>query len=78
MPATDTEHTPGPPAPPRPASGTDPVLLLTLGLVIALILGATFYLCVAHPRLAGPVSAVGGVAGGLTAAIGIAIGIRRR
>lgn len=88
QPATDTPSpnlSPQPPDPdrattPPPAGGTDPVLLLTLGVVIALTLGATLYLCVAHPRLAGPVSAVGGVAGGLTAAIGIGIGIaiRRR
>lgn len=67
-----------PPHQSPPPSGTDPVLLLLLGIVVVLVLGATFYLCVTHPSLAGPVGAVGEVASALAAALGAAFALRRR
>ncbi|MEU6213124.1 hypothetical protein ABZ891_24915 [Streptomyces sp. NPDC047023] len=65
-----------PPVP--PPSGTDPVLLLVLGIVVVMVLGATLYLCMAHPSLAGPIGAVGGIASALATAFGLAIALRRR
>ncbi|MGW2585270.1 hypothetical protein ACWCYZ_28795 [Streptomyces virginiae] len=62
---------------PQPAS-TDPVLLLVVGIVVVLVLGATGYLCVVHRSLAGPIGAVGGVASALAAAFGVALALRRR
>ncbi|MFE9803791.1 hypothetical protein ACFYP6_33900 [Streptomyces goshikiensis] len=41
---------------------TDAVLLLVVGIVVALVLGATGYLCVVYRSLAGPIGAIGGVA----------------
>ncbi|TGB06652.1 hypothetical protein [Streptomyces sp. MZ04] len=74
MPATANQP---PPPDPQP-SGTDPVLLLVLGLVVVLVLGATLYLCLVHPSLAGPIGAVGGMASALATALGVAIALRRR
>ncbi|MEY2227939.1 hypothetical protein [Streptomyces sp. BF23-19] len=62
---------------PQPPS-TDPVLLLVMGIVVVLVLGATGYLCVVHRSLAGPIGAVGGVASALAAAFGVALALRRR
>ncbi|MCX5174060.1 hypothetical protein [Streptomyces virginiae] len=62
---------------PQPPS-TDPVLLLVVGIVVVLVLGATGYLCVVHRSLAGPIGAVGGVASALAAAFGVALALRRR
>ncbi|MEU3776325.1 hypothetical protein AB0F11_24560 [Streptomyces sp. NPDC032472] len=62
---------------PQP-SGTDPVLLLVLGIVVVMVLGATLYLCMVHPSLAGPIGAVGGIASALATAFGVAIALRRR
>ncbi|WP_369214206.1 hypothetical protein, partial [Streptomyces flavofungini] len=62
----------------RGAPATDPVLLLLLGIVVALVLGATLYLCLRHPALTGPVGAVGGVASTLVAAFAAAFTLRRR
>ncbi|WP_406511110.1 hypothetical protein OG851_00505 [Streptomyces sp. NBC_00161] len=62
---------------PQP-SGTDPVLLLVLGIVVVLVLGATLYLCMVHPSLAAPIGAVGGIASALATAFGFAIALRRR
>jgi hypothetical protein len=59
-------------------SGTDPVLLLVLGIVFVLVLGATLYLCLVHPSLTGPIGAVGGVASALVAAFAVAFALRRR
>ncbi|MFF3543249.1 hypothetical protein ACFYXD_15525 [Streptomyces platensis] len=59
-------------------SGTEPVLLLVLGIVFVLVLGATFYLCLVHPSLTGPIGAVGGVASALVAAFAVAFALRRR
>lgn len=65
--------------PPAPQSaGVDPVLLLVLLLVVVMLLGATFYLCLLHPSLTGPIAAVGGVASTLVAAIAVAFALRRR
>ncbi|OKJ34999.1 hypothetical protein [Streptomyces sp. CB01580] len=66
-----------PPSAPQP-SGTDPVLLLVLGIVVVLVLGATLYLCMVHPSLAGPIGAVGGMASALATTLGVAIALRRR
>ncbi|MER5602332.1 hypothetical protein [Streptomyces sp. NPDC002265] len=58
----------------RPAAqGPDPVQTLLLVLVVALVLGGTGYLCLAHPSLTAPIAAVGGVGAALAAAFGIAI-----
>ncbi|WP_328623643.1 MULTISPECIES: hypothetical protein [unclassified Streptomyces] len=57
---------------------TDPVLLLVVGIVAVLVLGATGYLCVVHRSLVGPIGAVGGVASALAAAFGVALALRRR
>ncbi|MDX3538965.1 hypothetical protein PV721_32445 [Streptomyces sp. MB09-01] len=59
-------------------SGTDPVVLLLAGIVVVLVLGAACYLCLVHRSLAGPISAVGGVASALAAAFGVALALRRR
>ncbi|MFD4814478.1 hypothetical protein [Streptomyces sp. NPDC058418] len=59
-------------------SGMDPVLLLVLGIVFILVLGATLYLCLVHPSLTGPIGAVGGVASALVAAFAVAFALRRR
>lgn len=59
-------------------SGMDPVLLLVLGIVFVLVLGATLYLCLVHPSLTGPIGAVGGVASALVAAFAVAFSLRRR
>lgn len=59
-------------------SGTDPVLLLVLGIVFVLVLGATLYLCLVHPSLTGPIGAVGAVASTLVAAFAVAFALRRR
>ncbi|MFE2153580.1 hypothetical protein ACFXAO_26460 [Streptomyces lavendulae] len=64
------------PAPQPP--GTDPVLLLVVGIVVALVLGATGYLCMVHRSLSGPIGAVGGVASALAAAFSVALALRRR
>lgn len=58
-------------------SGTDPVLLLVLGIVFVLVLAATLYLCLVHPSLTGPIGAVGGVASALIAAFAVAFALRR-
>ncbi|MFC9627554.1 hypothetical protein ACFTXM_49040 [Streptomyces sp. NPDC056930] len=73
--STATNQSQQPPAPP---SGTDPVLLLVLGIVFVLVLGATLYLCLVHPSLTGPIGAVGGVASTLVAAFAVAFALRRR
>ncbi|MFE2141450.1 hypothetical protein ACFXA3_06785 [Streptomyces sp. NPDC059456] len=73
MPATDRQ----PQQTPQP-SGTDPVVLLLLAVVIALVLGATLYLCLVHPSLTGPIGAMGGMASALAAAFGVALALRRR
>ncbi|MGW0393841.1 hypothetical protein ACWDYJ_23660 [Streptomyces sp. NPDC003042] len=62
---------------PQP-SGTDPVVLLLLGIVVVLVLGATGYLCVVHRSLARPIGAVGGMASALATAFGVALALRRR
>ncbi|MFI1154980.1 hypothetical protein [Streptomyces sp. NPDC020817] len=62
---------------PQPAA-SDPVVLLLVGIVAVLVLGATGYLCVVHRSLAGPIGAVGGVASALAAAFGVALALRRR
>ncbi|MDX3540236.1 hypothetical protein PV721_39225 [Streptomyces sp. MB09-01] len=54
------------------------MLLLVLGIVVVLVLGATFYLCMVHPSLAAPIGAVGGIASALATAFGVAIALRRR
>ncbi|MEJ8646141.1 hypothetical protein WKI68_42730 [Streptomyces sp. MS1.HAVA.3] len=53
-------------------------MLLLLGIVVVLVLGATGYLCVAHPSLTAPIAAVGGVGAALVAALGVALALRRR
>lgn len=50
---TATNQSQQPPA--TQPSGTDPVLLLVLAIVFVLALGATLYLCLAHPSLTGPI-----------------------
>ncbi|MEV6584151.1 hypothetical protein AB0M92_39215 [Streptomyces sp. NPDC051582] len=67
------QHQPAPQSP-----NTDPVLLLVVGIVVVLVLGATGYLCVVHRSLAGTIGAVGGVASALAAAFGVAFALRRR
>ncbi|MEU9305830.1 hypothetical protein [Streptomyces sp. NPDC048269] len=69
----DQQHQPAPQPP-----STDPVLLLVVGIVVVLVLGATGYLCVVHRSLAGPIGAVGGVASALAGAFGVALALRRR
>lgn len=64
--------------PPLQPPSTDPVLLLVVGIVAVLVLGATGYLCVVHRSLVGPIGAVGGVASALAAAFGVALALRRR
>ncbi|MGW2442320.1 hypothetical protein ACWCY1_37325 [Streptomyces goshikiensis] len=64
------------PAPQPP--GTDPVLLLVVGIVVVLVLGGAGYLCMVHRSLVGPIGAVGGVASALAAAFGVALALRRR
>ncbi|MFD3723196.1 hypothetical protein [Streptomyces sp. NPDC058674] len=76
MSATIEQQPQNQPAPQRP--NTDPVLLLVVGIVVLLALGATLYLCVVHRSLAGPIGAVGGVASALAAAFGVALALRRR
>ncbi|MFE7092941.1 hypothetical protein [Streptomyces erythrochromogenes] len=61
-----------------PGPGTDPVVLLLVGIVVVLVLGAACYLCLVHRSLAAPISAVGGVASALAAAFGVALALRRR
>ncbi|MEV7595585.1 hypothetical protein AB0O42_35505 [Streptomyces sp. NPDC089922] len=58
--------------------GTDPVVLLLVGIVVVLVLGAAGYVCVVHRSLVGPIGAVGGVASALAAAFGVALALRRR
>ncbi|MEJ8641649.1 hypothetical protein WKI68_09565 [Streptomyces sp. MS1.HAVA.3] len=53
-------------------------MLLLLVLVVGLVLGAILYVAVVHPRLAGPLSAVGGIAAALGAAVIAAYAVRRR
>ncbi|MFJ5776238.1 hypothetical protein [Streptomyces sp. NPDC093094] len=55
------------PAPPGP----DPVQTLLMVLVVTLVLGATGYLCLAHPSLTAPIAAVSGVGAALAAVFGI-------
>ncbi|MFF8387310.1 hypothetical protein ACF053_27215 [Streptomyces kanasensis] len=74
--ATDQYQQPIQPASQPP--GTDPVLLLLLGIVVALVLGTTGYLCLAHPSLVAPLGAMGTMASVLIAAFGIAFALRRR
>ncbi|MEV6735215.1 MULTISPECIES: hypothetical protein [unclassified Streptomyces] len=76
MSATTDQQPQHQPAPQPP--GTDPVLLLVVGIVVVLVLAATGYLCVVHRSLAGPVGAVGGVASALAATFGMALALRRR
>ncbi|KOU28530.1 hypothetical protein ADK53_33985 [Streptomyces sp. WM6373] len=66
------------PDPEESGPGTDPVVLLLVGIVVVLVLGAAGYLCVVHRSLAGPIGAVGGVASALAAAFGVALALRRR
>ncbi|MFB6808759.1 hypothetical protein [Streptomyces sp. NPDC056387] len=53
------------------------MVLLLLGIVVALALGAAFCLCRIHPSLTGPIGAVGAVTSALTAAFGVALALRR-
>ncbi|MEU3633021.1 hypothetical protein [Streptomyces fradiae] len=76
--ATDQHHGQEPVQPPPQRAGTDPVLLLLVVVVVALVLGATGYLCLAHPSLAEPISAVGTMASALIGAFGVAFALRRR
>ena len=69
---------PGTQPPATQSPSTDPVLLLLLGIVSVLVLGATLQLCLAHPSLTGPIGAVGGVASVLVAAFAMAFALRRR
>ncbi|MEU0438001.1 hypothetical protein ABZ153_41785 [Streptomyces sp. NPDC006290] len=55
--------------------GPDPVQTLLLILVVALVLGATGYLCLAHPSLTAPIAAVGGVGAALAATFSV---VRKR
>ncbi|MFJ3204624.1 hypothetical protein [Streptomyces sp. NPDC086989] len=78
MPATGQHpRQPQQPQQPQHSPGTDPVVLLLLGIVVALVLGATFYLCVVRPSLTGPIGTVGAAASALTAAFGVALALRR-
>ncbi|GAA1574594.1 hypothetical protein ACIQV2_09260 [Streptomyces globosus] len=78
MSATDEQPQHQPVPPQQPAPGTDPVVLLLVGIVVVLVLVATGYLCVVHRSLAAPIGAVGGVASALAAAFGVALALRRR
>ncbi|MER5775471.1 hypothetical protein ABT144_14470 [Streptomyces sp. NPDC002039] len=60
------------------ASGTDPVLVVVVGLVVVLFLAGTGYLCVAHPALTAAVGAVAGVGAALVAVLGVAVALRQR
>ncbi|MFD3679383.1 hypothetical protein [Streptomyces sp. NPDC058613] len=72
--STSTHHQqPSTPAPQRPER--DPLLIVLLALVVALVLGLGLYLCVVHPVLAGPVESMATVGGGLAAVV---IATRRR
>ncbi|MFI5548074.1 hypothetical protein ACIA6E_30335 [Streptomyces sp. NPDC051815] len=65
--------------PQQPApQGPDPMQTLLLVLVVVLVLGGTSYVCVAHPSLAAPIAAVGGVGAALAAAFGAVVANRRR
>ncbi|WP_405940702.1 hypothetical protein [Streptomyces sp. NBC_00207] len=76
MSTEEPQPEPRQPSPQEPAP--DPLQTLLLVLVTVLVLGATGYLCVAHPALTAPIAAVGGVGAALATAIGVAITIRRR
>ncbi|MFI7358045.1 hypothetical protein ACIBTP_29505 [Streptomyces avidinii] len=75
---TADEPQPQSPQPSPQGPAPDPLQTLLLVLVVALALGATGYLCVAHPALTAPIAAVGGVGAALATAIGAAIANRRR
>ncbi|MFF3091911.1 hypothetical protein ACFVRB_43835 [Streptomyces nojiriensis] len=71
--STATDAQPQPPQQPQ-LPGMDPVVTLLLVLVVALVLGAAGYVCVAHPSLIGPITAV---AAALAAVFGV-VAVRRR
>lgn len=79
MSANDSQPQPsGPSRQPSPQGPTpDPLQTLLLALVVVLVLGATGYLCVAHPSLTAPIAAVGGVGAALATAIGVVVTNRR-
>ncbi|GGS39298.1 hypothetical protein Snoj_00250 [Streptomyces nojiriensis] len=74
-----SDNTPQPPSlrPSPQGPAPDPLQTLLLVLVTVLVLGATGYVCVAHPALTAPIAAVGGIGAALATAIGIALGNRR-
>ncbi|MFC9825222.1 hypothetical protein ACFWG6_29060 [Streptomyces erythrochromogenes] len=78
MPANTPQPQPEP-QPPAPAGtpGADPVVLLLLALVVALLLGGVGYVVAAHPGLTKPVMAVAAVAVPLVTVL-IAVLLRRR